>query len=187
MIAEKGAGVMNAERNTSNTKLDRVEKRARELMQKYHNCSQCSAVAIMEVYGIKNDELAKAASGFASGMGIASVCGGLVGAALALSTKYGRDVSIFSGAEEEAMAKSRIATENTGRLAKWFEREFGNLNCRDLRKAQLGIELNGSIAWQNEIMKELGMNTRCQEIVGKTARRAAAMLDNPALGITEKA
>jgi len=177
---------MSAKRVTGNKKLDRVEQRARELMQKYHNCSQCSLVAIQEVYGMKNDELAKATSGFASGMGIASVCGGLIGAALALSTKYGRDVSVFTGTEEEAMEKSRIATENTGKLAKWFEREFGNLTCHDLRKAHLGIELNGGIPWQNELMKELGMNTRCQEIVGKTARRAAAMLDNPALGIMEK-
>ncbi len=179
---------MSAKNDTSNKKkLNQVEKRARELMEKYHNCSQCSAVAIMETYGLKNDELAKAASGLAGGIGIATVCGGLTGAALALSLKYGRDVGVFQGTEEEAVAKSRTATEVTGKLAKWFEREFGSVICQELCKGYMGADLNRNVPWQSEWMKELGMNARCQDIVARTARRAGAMLDNANLGIKEKA
>ena len=177
---------MCAKRATGKKKLNEVEQKARELLEKYHNCSQCSLLAIQIVCEMKNDEMAKAASGLAGGVGTGSVCGGLTGSALALSMKYGRAVSDLSGTDEEAMEKSRQAAEPVARLAKWFEREFGSVNCRDLSRAYMGAELNRSIPWQEAWIKELGMNKRCQDIVALTARRAAAMLDNPALGITEE-
>jgi len=168
--------------------LDRVEKRAHELLDKYHGCAQCSLLAIQEVCGLKDDMLSKAAVGLSGGVGgMRSVCGALTGAALALGLKYGRDPSILEGLEEEeAVEKEDAAKEPVTKLSKWFEREFGSITCLEIRKSFMGTELSRDIPWQKEWLDELGMHERCAEIVAKTARRAAAMLENPNLGILEK-
>ncbi len=101
--------------------LDKVEKRAYELIDKYHGCSQCSLLAIQEVCGMKDDVMAKASIGLAGGVGsMRSVCGALTGSALALGMKYGRDVSYLKGPAEKAIEVEHAALEPVTRLAKWF-------------------------------------------------------------------
>lgn len=167
--------------------LDKVEKRAYELIDKYHGCSQCSLLAIQEVCGMKDDVMVKASIGLAGGVGgMRSVCGALTGSALALGMKYGRDVSYLKGPAEKAIEVEHAALEPVTKLAKWFEREFGSIDCRDIRRAHMGTELNREIPWQKQWLQELGIHEHCSKIVAKTARRAAAMLENPDLGIVDK-
>jgi C_GCAxxG_C_C family probable redox protein len=176
---------MASKKNVS--RLDLVEKTVTELMGKYHNCAQCTLVGIQIVSGLKDDGLAKASTGFAGGIGgTQSVCGALSGAALALGMKYGRDISLLEGPPEAAAKKQSEAMEQTARLAKWFEREFGSVICSELRKSQMGTDLNMGTPWQNEWAEQLGMRKRCAEFAAKTARRAMAMLDDPRLGILDK-
>ncbi len=167
--------------------LDKVEKRAYELIDKYHGCSQCSLLAIQEVCGMRDDLMAKASIGLAGGIGgTRSACGALTGSALALGMKYGRDVSALEGSAEEAIEIEYAALEPVAKLAKWFEREFGSIICRDIRKAFMGMELSREIPWQAAWMKELGIHEHCSKIVAKAARRAAAMLENPNLSILDE-
>ncbi len=150
-------------------------------------CSQCALLAIQEVCGMKDDMMAKASIGLSGGVGsMHSACGALTGSALALGMKYGRDVSFLDGPAEKASAAQSAAMEPVAKLAKWFEREFGSIECRDIRKAFMGTELSREIPWQKQWMKELGIHEHCAKIVAKTARRAAAMLDNPNLSILDK-
>jgi hypothetical protein len=72
------------------------------------------------------------------------------------------------------------------RLAKWFEREFGSIDCSDIRRAFMGTELNREIPWQKQWLQELGIHEHCSKIVARTARRAAAILENPDLSILDK-
>jgi C_GCAxxG_C_C family probable redox protein len=170
-----------------NAKQELVEKRIDELMGKYHNCAQCTLFVIQELSGLQNEGLAKAASGFAGGIGgLQSVCGVVTGAALALGLRYGRDISFLSGPVEAALPAQREVVEQVARLCKWFEREFGSINCRDLRRSHLGTDLGMGIPWQNEWAEQLGMAKRCQEFAVLTARRALVMLENPKLDILEK-
>ena len=167
--------------------LDKVEKRAYELIDKYHGCSQCSLLAVQEVCGMRDDMLAKASIGLAGGVGsMRSACGALTGSALALGMKYGRDVSALEGPAEKAIEIEYAALEPVAKLAKWFEREFGSIVCRDIRTAFMGTELSREVPWQKQWIKELGIHEHCSKIVAKTARRAAAMLDNPNLSILDK-
>jgi C_GCAxxG_C_C family probable redox protein len=167
--------------------LKKVEETVNDLMAKYHNCAQGTLVAIQKVSGLKNDGLAKASTGFAGGVaGLQSVCGALTGAILALGMKYGRDISLLEGPPEAAAKKQGEAMEQAARLSKWFEREFGSIQCRELRKSHMGTELNMGTPWQNEWAEQLGMGKRCSEIAAKTARRVLVMLDNPSLNILEK-
>ncbi|HEX7475804.1 MAG TPA: C-GCAxxG-C-C family protein [Dehalococcoidales bacterium] len=168
------------------SKLNKAEKLTKELMDKYHNCAQCTLVAIQEISGLKDDGVAKASTGFVGGIGgTQSVCGALSGGVLALSLKYGRDVSYLNGPPEAALKKQAEAIEQAARLAKWFEKEFGTTICTGLRKSHMGTELSMGVPWQNEWANQLGMRQRCSEYAAKTARRVLAMLDDPNLSILE--
>jgi C_GCAxxG_C_C family probable redox protein len=174
------------DKNINKEVLDRVEKKAYELVDKYHGCAQCSLLAIQEVCGMKDDLMAKASISLAGGVGgVRSVCGALTGSALALGIKYGRDVSALEGPAEEAIEIEYAAMEPVAKLAKWFEREFGSIICRDIRKAFIGTDLSREIPWQKQWMEEIGIHQHCVKIVAKTARRAAAMLENQDLSILE--
>jgi len=167
--------------------LNRVEKRAYELIDKYHGCSQCSLLAIQEICGLRDDMMAKASIGLSGGVGgMRSACGALTGSALALGMKYGRPVGALKGPAAKAIEIEFAAMEPVAKLAKWFEREFGSIVCRDIRKAFLGTELSREIPWQRQWIQELGIHKHCSKIVAKTARRAAAMLENPNLSILDK-
>jgi C_GCAxxG_C_C family probable redox protein len=164
-----------------------IQKRTIELMNKYHNCAQCTLVAIQEISGLKEDGLAKASSGFAGGIGgMQSACGALTGAALALGMKYGRDVSYLQGPPEEAGKKQGEVIEQVARLAKWFEHEFGSIICTDLRRSHMGTDLSMGVPWQNEWADQLGMRQHCAEIAAKRAQRALMMLENPNLNILDQ-
>ncbi len=173
--------------NDNLAKMESVEKMVKELMGKYHNCAQCTLVAIQKVSGLKNDGLSKASTGFAGGIGgIQSVCGVLTGSSLALGMKYGRDISFLEGPPKAALKKQEEAVEQVSRLAKWFEREFGTIICGELRESHMGTSLSRDVPWQNEWANQLGMQERCAEFASKTARRVLAMLDDPNLNITQK-
>jgi C_GCAxxG_C_C family probable redox protein len=173
-------------KNNRGKKSQSLVKRTNELMEKYHNCAQCTLVAIQEISGLKDDGLAKASSGFAGGIGgTQSVCGALIGAALALGMKYGRDISYLHGPPEEAGKQQGEGIEQVARLAKWFEREFGSTICSELRKSHMGTELSMGVPWQNEWADRLGMQKRCAEFAAKTAQRVLAMLDDPNLNLLE--
>jgi C_GCAxxG_C_C family probable redox protein len=168
-------------------KLDLVEKTVIDLMDRYHNCAQCTLVGIQKAYGLKDDNLAKASTGLAGGIGgVQSVCGALTGAALALGLKYGRDIIFLDGPSEIAVKTQEASIEQVARLAKWFEREFGSIICKELRQDHLGTDLKRDVPWQNELAEQLGMRKRCSEIAAMTARRALVMLDDPHLSIMDK-
>jgi C_GCAxxG_C_C family probable redox protein len=173
--------------NRDTEKLDLVEKMVIDLMDKYHNCAQCTLVAIQKVSGLEDDSLAKSSTGLAGGIGgVQSVCGALTGASLALGLKYGRDITFLRGPSEIALKKQEESIEQVARLAKWFEREFGSIICTELRRSHMGTDLRRNIAWQNEWAERLGMRKRCSDIAARTARRVLIMLDEPNLNILDK-
>jgi len=72
--------------------LQEVEKRAYKYEQECRDCSQCTLLAIQEVFDLAGDDALKAATGFAGGIGRSgSVCGAFIGGVMALGLLYGRD------------------------------------------------------------------------------------------------
>ena len=174
-------------KNIDKKMLDSVEARASELMEKYHACAQCSLLAVQEGCRMEDDVMAKAAVVLSGGVGgMRSVCGALTGSALALGMKYGRDISLLQDPPDEAIAAAGKSMEPVAKLAKWFEREFGSIVCSDIQKAHMGTDLSAKVPWQKELIDQLGMRQHCAKIVKKTARRAAAMMDNPGLGLLDE-
>jgi C_GCAxxG_C_C family probable redox protein len=144
-------------------------------------------VLIQEISGLKNDMVVKSSTGFSGGIGgLQSVCGALIGSALALGMKYGREIDTSQEPDEETAKNQGQAIEQVARLAKWFEREFGSIICSELRKSYMGTELSLEVPWQREWAEKLGMLKRCQEMVARTARRTLAMLGDPEVNIADK-
>lgn len=166
---------------------EKAGKRARELLGKYHGCAQCTLVALQEVYGMEDEMLSTASVLLSGGVGrIRSICGVLTGACLALGIKYGRNTSYLKGTEEDAVAKENEGLEIAGKLCKWFEREFGAITCAEIRRAHMGTDLDNENPWQKQLADDLNMRGRCQDIAEQTARRTAAILENPDIGILDK-
>jgi C_GCAxxG_C_C family probable redox protein len=128
---------------------------------------------LQEVFGMKNDDIFKAASGFGGGMGMQSdTCGALVGAGMMLSLKYGR------GREEiENMEALRESGVPVAKLYKWFQTEFGSATCRNIRtKFGGGAFYDFSVPWQRELAEKAKIFEQCSQLVGKAAAKAAEML-----------
>jgi C_GCAxxG_C_C family probable redox protein len=128
---------------------------------------------LQEVFDMRDDNLFKAASGLAGGVGgMHDVCGSLLGASLMLSLKYGR------GREEIDNLERLISSgEAVGKLYKWFEKEFGSATCREIRtRFAGGVYYDRNVPWQAELVNESGSFEKCVELTGKVAAKAAEML-----------
>ena len=170
--------------------LDEVEKQAWENSAKYGSCSQSTFWAIHKIFGYKDESALKAVVVLSGGVaGMCSVCGALTGSLLGLGLKYGRDVNLLEGkTREEAIEIEHAAIETVERLPRWFEREFGSIICYELRKSHMGTFLEHFYgpSWHRELYEELGTPDFCKMLMAKTARRAAAIMQDPNLSVLEK-
>jgi C_GCAxxG_C_C family probable redox protein len=128
---------------------------------------------LQEVFDIRDDNLFKAASGLAGGVGgMQDVCGSLLGASMMLGLKYGR------GREEiDNLERLISSSETVGKLYKWFEKEFGSTTCREIRtRFAGGVYYDRNVPWQAELDNESGSFEKCVELTGKVAAKTAEML-----------
>lgn len=122
---------------------------------------------------MRDDNVFKAASGLAGGVGLmGDVCGSLLGAGMMLGLIYGRERG-----ELEDFEKLKSSSVPVAKLYKWFEKEFGSATCHDIRrKFGGGTFYDFEIEWQREIAEEEGIFEKCSDLCGRTAARTAEML-----------
>jgi C_GCAxxG_C_C family probable redox protein len=145
--------------------------RACECEFTYHGCSQCIILALQEVFSMRDNNLFKAASGLAGGIGqMHDTCGALLGASLMLGLRFGRRRDEIG--DTEKLMSSLLPV---GKLYKWFEKEYGSVKCRDIRARTLGAYYDTKIPWQAELALEAGLYKVCSELVGKVAAKTAEM------------
>jgi C_GCAxxG_C_C family probable redox protein len=106
--------------------------RAAELHAKGANCAQSVACAFAESLGVDEQTMMRAATGFGGGMGrLASTCGAVTGAFMALGLAHGMRTPGEAEAKERTYADVR-------EFAKRFAAKNGNLACRDLLGVDIG-------------------------------------------------
>jgi len=163
--------------------LQDVEQRAYKYEQEYRDCSQCSFLALQEVFNLPGDDALKAATGFAGGIGrTGSVCGAFIGGVMALGLLYGRDRETMKHPNEEVRFHRREEIESRlGTLIKKlrarFEGEYGSIICDDIETKVFGRSFD---KWNPEDRKEKdrmgGHDDKCPSVVGKGARWAAELI-----------
>ncbi|MHA1914613.1 MAG: C-GCAxxG-C-C family protein [Promethearchaeota archaeon] len=141
--------------------------------KKYTGCAQTTIAAVFQALGIWNDDVFRAGSGLADGLGLTGdgTCGALTGGSMAISYLFGREYKDF-GDMYKPMESYRLVKK----LHDDYVEKYGSCRCHDVQKAGLGRSYN---LWDPKEMKEAfesNMMEHCSELVGNVARLAAEII-----------
>jgi C_GCAxxG_C_C family probable redox protein len=143
--------------------------------QTYKGCGQCVLAAVLDTFGIGDDAVFKAATGFAGGGGLwgDGNCGAYAGAIMALSCLAGRPRDDF----EDKAGASFKTFQLAQRVRQRFIEEYGSVICRDIQDRVFGRPFYLPDRDEEEkFVKAGGHDDKCPEVVGKAARWTAEIL-----------
>jgi C_GCAxxG_C_C family probable redox protein len=154
-----------------------LEKKAYSLGEKYEKegtgCGQTVLAAIFDTLDVWNDDVFKAASGLADGLGLTGdgSCGALVGGALAIGYLFGRERKDLPD-----MMKPMKSYLLVKKLHDAFVEKYGLCRCSDLQKSLMGRTFN--LLDPNEVKEamEFGMFDHCSKVVGTAAQMATRII-----------
>ena len=171
------------ERRSREELIERAYQLGFEYEKKYRGCSQCTLAAIYDTLDFNDDNVFKAATGFAGGGGLTgiSVCGGYAAGVMAISQLCGRERSNFADPER--------VRARTFELVRGFTRDYiedlGSIICRDIQTRFFGRPYY--IADADDMAKfeaAGGHDDKCTEVVGRATRLAVkTILDQKMLVI----
>ncbi|HMB30517.1 MAG TPA: C-GCAxxG-C-C family protein [Desulfohalobiaceae bacterium] len=151
--------------------LEELKAKASELAMKYEQeyggCSQCVLAAIKDTLGGISNEVFKAGTGLAGGIGLTgNSCGALTGGVMALSCYFGRDYEHFPDPEGERFKSFELADK----LQAKFEKEYGSSVCKDIQTKIMGRSYDLRIAKEKEEFLEAGGHgDKCPTVCAKAA------------------
>ena len=153
--------------------LNKVFHLGKSYEQKCTGCAQTVVAAIFESLGIWSEDVFKAASGLADGLGLTGdgSCGALVGGAMILGYLFGREKKDFANMGKP-MKYYRLVKE----LHDKYIEKFGTCRCHDVQKNGLGRSYN---LWDPNEMAEAfksGMLDYCSTLVGDVARMTVEII-----------
>jgi C_GCAxxG_C_C family probable redox protein len=153
--------------------LEEVFKRAKSYELRGGNCAQCSLSAIFEVLDVEDDNVVRAATGFADGVGLSGDghCGALSGGTMAISYFFGRKKEDLA-----RMGKQLRALLLAKKFHEQFLKEFSTCRCHDIQLKKYGRFFN---LYDMEDMKAAvaaGMPEGCSTLVGQAARMALEII-----------
>ena len=158
-----------------------IAQKAYELGVKYEKqctgCAQTVVAAMFEALGSWSDDVCKAASGLANGLGLTGdgSCAALLGASLVISYVFGREHKDF-----DEMYKPMKSYGLVKRLHNLFIREYGgetgSCRCSDVQKAKIGVtwDLWGLNEMDDNFRKQ--MTDCCSDLVGSIAKMATNLI-----------
>ncbi|MFX0011408.1 MAG: C-GCAxxG-C-C family protein [Candidatus Hermodarchaeota archaeon] len=153
--------------------------KAYELGKKYEKkctgCAQTAIAAIFESLNIWNEDVFKAGSGLADGLGLTGdgTCGALVGASMVIGYIYGRGKDDF-----EDMYKPMKSYTLVKKLHDKYVNKYGSCRCHDVQKKLVGRTFD---LWNADELKEAfksGMVEHCSDLVGTIAQMATKIILN---------
>jgi C_GCAxxG_C_C family probable redox protein len=135
----------------------------------YRGCSQATLGAIYDTLNLRNDDIFKAATGFAGGGGLSgvSVCGGYAAAVMVISQLFGRERFDFNDPEGIRFENFKLVREFTLQYTK----ELGSVICRDIQIHKFGRPYY--LGDPDEFAKfedAGGHRDKCTDVVGKATQ-----------------
>lgn len=128
-------------------------EKGRQYEARATDCCQSSKAAIQEAIGFINDDILRAGSPFAGGLGFShqGTCGALVGATMVIGQLYGRTREQFDEDAKREINDPEFdyveATKGWDLGYELFERfiiEYGSCICKDVSEKVLGPGIKGS-------------------------------------------
>jgi C_GCAxxG_C_C family probable redox protein len=155
--------------------IERIRDIAKEYEMTCTGCAQSTVAALLEVLDIKSNEVFKAASGLADGIGLSSdgSCGALTGGAMVIGLIFGREYAEFKD-PLAAIGSYDLAKE----LHEHFISEYGTCRCADIQKKLMGRSFNLRNQDDATLAIEQGMSGHCSDVVGKAAAAALRIISS---------
>ncbi|MFX1457720.1 MAG: C-GCAxxG-C-C family protein [Promethearchaeota archaeon] len=153
--------------------LARAYELGQEFEKKNTGCSQTVIAAIFQALGIWSDDVFKAASGMADGLGLTGdgSCGALTGASMTIGYLFGREFKDFKDMYKPMKSYSLVKKLHDG-----YIETFGSCRCHDVQKALIGRTFN---LWDPNDLQEAsksGMMEHCSKLVGTIAKYATEII-----------
>ena len=158
-------------------KFSEFMNKAFELGKKYEKectgCAQTVIAAIFDALDIWNDDVFKAASGLADGLGLTGdgSCGALVGASMVIGYLFGREKKDFKNIGKPMKSYGLVKE-----LHDRYIEKYGSCRCYNVQESGLGRTYN---LWDPKEMKEAfesGMLEYCSSVVGTVAKMAVEII-----------
>jgi len=162
--------------SSRNEKLERAYQLGYKYESEYGGCCQSTIAAIMEVLDLKNNDVFKCATGIAGGIGLVSkgLCGSLIGGALMIGYKYGRDLDEFADPEKKRFVTYKLVEE----LYTRFIKEYGGPYCFEVQERIFGgfaYNLRNEKSFRR-FLEDGGHRDKCPCAVGKGAQWATEII-----------
>lgn len=154
-----------------------IKNKASELAEGYEKectgCAQTTIAGIFEALHITNDDVFKAASGLADGLGLSGdgSCGALVGGVMVIGYLFGRERKDFKD-----MFKPMKSYLLARKLHDQFVEKYGTCRCYDLQESLMGRTFNLLDKAEFEEAIKFGMIKHCSKVVGTTAKIATGII-----------
>jgi C_GCAxxG_C_C family probable redox protein len=153
--------------------LENAFKLGEKYEREYTGCAQTVIAAIFDALGIWNEDVFKAASGLADGLGLTGdgTCGALIGGSMVISYLFPRERKDFRD-----IMKPMKAYRLVKKLHDQFVKEYGTCRCYDVQKKLMGRTYN---LWDPKELNEAitsGMVDHCSKVVGNAARLATKII-----------
>jgi C_GCAxxG_C_C family probable redox protein len=153
--------------------LDKAFALAKKYEMENGNCAQCVFSSVTEALGAENNDVFRAATGFADGIGLSGEghCGALSGGVMAISYLFGRKRDEFTrrGKMMKALLLSR-------RLQADFMEKYGACRCHDLQVKFYGKFFNLLEPGEMEAAVKAGVLETCSTLAGEAARMTLELI-----------
>jgi C_GCAxxG_C_C family probable redox protein len=155
--------------------LEKAYRLGKVYEKKCTGCAQTAIAAIFEALGIWNEDVFKAASGLADGLGLTGdgSCGALVGGSMVIGYLYGRGKDEF-----EDMNRPMKSYAMVKKLHDKYVKKYGTCRCHDVQTKLVGRSFN---LWDADELKQAfksGMMEHCSDLVGNIARLTTKIILN---------
>jgi hypothetical protein len=151
--------------------LDRVQLRAEEYFFVFRNCTQATALALMEEFGLGSMEIIKALTPFPGISGPGELCRGIIGSTITLGLLFGNDDPLDSEA-------NGLTIMNAQKFRALFKEAIGHNHCGDIIETVIiGYRLDPGESEESTttFAKEKGFE-KCSLLPGISARIAAELI-----------
>lgn len=153
--------------------IDKAFDLGKRYEEKCTGCAQTTIAAIFEVLNIWNEDVFKAASGLADGLGLTGdgSCGALVGASMVIGYLFGREKKDFQDIRKPMKSYSLVK-----QLHDEYIKKYGACRCYDVQEKGLGRTYNLWDPMEMKVAFKSGMMEYCSTVVGTVAQIATEII-----------
>jgi C_GCAxxG_C_C family probable redox protein len=155
------------------SRVDRAGELAAGYERNCTNCAQSAVAGLLDAFSVQNDDVFRAASGLADGIGLSGdgSCGALIGCSLVIGLLFGRERKdhrdIMKPMQSYLLCKELHAD---------FIRQYGSCRCADIQTRLMGRSFDLLEPGGFKAAMEGGVLEHCSGVVGRAARRAAEII-----------